>query len=115
MSLPTDSTLLPMDQGEAPSQAEKLESVAHAGPGADCKENAGHGISREIPAYNVSHEGNNNVNPDPSTPSDIEASKEEDEKEGGGAPPRGALKNALIMASLCVSNLSSDICSQAGS
>lgn len=95
---------LPMHHREAPSQAEKLEAVAGAGPGADDRENASHGFPSETPASIVDHEGNNHVNTDPSTPSDVEAPKQESEKEGSVAPPRSALKNALIMASLCVSN-----------
>ena len=94
-----------MDQKEAPSQAEKLEAVADAGPGATDQENATQRAPSEQAASNVDHDGNNDVNTNPSTPSDVEASKDDSEKESSVAPPRSALKNALIMASLCVSKL----------
>ena len=78
---------------EEPSQAERLEAVADAGPGADDKEITGDPLS-EKPTYGGSTTASSDV---------VEEAKAEEKPAAApGAPERSSGKIALIMGSLCV-------------
>ncbi|KAL9130515.1 MAG: hypothetical protein Q9217_001335 [Psora testacea] len=82
-------------KAEEPSQAERLEAVADAGPGASDKNDVPGDPLSERPANGIV----NGVHTGPSTPSDLAASP--DPEKGNEEPQRSALKTALIMSSLC--------------
>ena len=84
---------------EEPSQAQKAEAVAEAGPGADVNPHVAN-VNREH--VNFENEKNSNGTPtSPSDSSDIVAQPKMQERQ---APQRSKWKTVLIMASLCVSN-----------
>ncbi len=84
---------------EEPSQAQKAEAVAEAGPGADQNP---HVANLNAENVNIDNEKQGNgTTSSPSNSSDMVAAPKNDELQ---APQRSKWKTALIMASLCVSH-----------
>lgn len=88
---------------EEPSQAQKMEAVAEAGPGADANPHVANVNSENANLDNEKQA--NGIPTSPSNSSDVVAEPKKDEPQ---SPPRSTLKTVLIMASLCVSYLHLD-------
>ena len=89
---------------ETPSQAQKAEAVAEAGPGADANT---HIASLGAESATFDNDKGNGTSTSPSNSSDIVAAPKKEEAQ---APPRSKWKTVLIMASLMVR--SSDLVSR---
>lgn len=87
------------DTVEEPSQAQKAEAVAEAGPGADINAHVANVNGEHV---NFENEKNNNgTSASSSNSSDLVA---EPKMQQPQAPQRSKWKTVLIMASLCVSH-----------